>query len=271
MTGDDRLHLNRGRASVEIDPGRGGRLAALVVDGHPLLFSARSVALQWGSYPMVPWAGRVADGRFSFAGATVELPKNLPPHAAHGVGFTSPWAVVDRGSSEVELTTDLGSPWPFGGQVSQRFRLDEGGLTIELTVTAGDGAMPVMVGWHPWFNRHLGTEGANRSPVEVELGFAARSMYELDDRAIPTGRLVAPQPRPWDNCFTGVDEDPLLTWPGLLELRLSSSCDHWVVYDQPGHAICVEPQSAAPDAFNREPAVVAAGDRLEAWFRLGWR
>ncbi len=266
--GDDTLHLTCGAASVAIDPVRGGRLSALVVDGHPLLFSARSVALQWGSYPMVPWAGRVADGRFGFAGTVIELPRNLPPHAAHGVGFTSSWAVVDHGSSEAEVATELASPWPFGGKVAQRFRLDDDGLTIELTVTAGDAAMPVMVGWHPWFNRHLGVE--NGSPVEAELGFAARSMYELDERAIPTGRLVAPTPRPWDNCFTGIDEGPVLTWPGLAELRLSSSCDHWVVYDRPGHAICVEPQSDAPDAFNREPAVLGAGDRLEAWFRLGW-
>ncbi len=268
--GDDTLHLTCGAASVAIDPVRGGRLSALVVDGHPLLFSARSMALQWGAYPMVPWAGRVADGRFTFAGATIELPRNLPPHAAHGVGFTSSWSVVDHGPDEAELVTELAPPWPFGGRVTQRFRLGEDGLAIELTVTAGDTAMPVMVGWHPWFNRHLGVERANRPPVEAELTFVARSMYELDERAIPTGQLVAPKPRPWDNCFTDVEAGPVLTWPGLVELRLSSSCDHWVVYDEPGHAICVEPQSAAPDAFNREAVVVAAGERLEAWFHLDW-
>lgn len=268
MTGDGTVRLQAGVATVDIEPSRGGRLSSLAVEGHPLLFSARSVALQWGAYPMVPWAGRIADGRFSFAGRVIELPRNLPPHAAHGIGFTSPWSLVDRGQAEAELALDLTPPWPFGGRVSQRFRLDGAGLTISMTVTAGDEPMPLMVGWHPWFNRHLGT--GDGSVVEAELRFAAGSMYEIDERAIPTGRLVDPPPRPWDNCFTGIEEGPVLTWPGLVELRLSSSCDHWVVYDRPGHAICVEPQSEAPDAFNRVPTVLGARDRLEAWFRLAW-
>lgn len=239
-------------------------MSALVVDGHPLLFTARSVALQWGSYPMVPWAGRVADGRFTFAGEAHQLPRNLPPHSAHGTGFVSPWEVVD----DRTIGLDLGPPWPFGGRAEQRFELTDEALTIVLTVTA-ELDMPLLVGWHPWFNRHLG--GPDGRPVEVELGFAARSMYELDDRAIPTGRLVEPTPRPWDNCFTDVEAGPSLRWPGLVELTLTSSCDHWVVYDRPAHAICVEPQTAAPDAFNRDPLVVAAGTSREEWFRLAWR
>lgn len=252
-----------GPASITIDPERGGRVCSLVVDGRPLLFTAGSMALQWGSYPMVPWAGRVADGRFRFAGSDHELPRNLPPHSAHGIGFTRAWEVVD----ETTMAVDLGPPWPFGGRAEQRFDLTAESLTIHLSVTA-EREMPVMVGWHPWFNRHLG--GPDGRAVEAELSFRARSMYELDDRAIPTGRLVEPGPRPWDNCFTEVAEGPVLAWPGLVTLRLTSSCDHWVVYDQPGHALCVEPQSAAPDVFNRQPPVLAAGERFEAWFRLEW-
>lgn len=268
LEGDETVGLRAGPAEVQIDPGRGGRLSALRIDGHPLLFSARSMALQWGSYPMVPWAGRVADGRFHFAGQLHELPTNLPPHSAHGVGFTSSWVVVDQSRSTVQLELELAKPWPFGGQVVQRFELGPESLLIELSVNAGEVAMPMMAGWHPWFNRFIG--GRDGSPVEAELRFGATSMYELDDRAIPTGRLVPPPAGPWDNCFTGVEQDPVLSWPGLVELRLSSSCDHWVVYDQPGHAVCVEPQSDAPDAFNRSPTVLAAGDRLDAWFRLDW-
>ena len=31
---------------------------------------------------------------------------------------------------------------------------------------------------------------------------------------------------------------------------MTSTCDHVVLYDQPRHAICVEPQTGPPDALN---------------------
>lgn len=260
------MQIEAGPARAEIDAERGGRLSSLVVDGHPLLFSASSAPLQWGSYPMVPWAGRVADGRFSQAGVIHELPRNLPPHSAHGLGFVSPWTWLD----DRAMAIDLGPPWPFGGRVEQAFDLEPTSLTMTLTVSATE-EMPVMVGWHPWFNRFLGDPAAPAAgPIEAELDLRATSMYELDRRAIPTGRLVEPPPGPWDNCFTGLAQDPTITWPGLIRLRLSSSCDHWVVYTEPGHALCVEPQSGPPDQFNRSPRLLAAGQRYQAWFRLGW-
>jgi len=36
------------------------------------------------------------------------------------------------------------------------------------------------------------------------------------------------------------------------------------------HATCIEPQSGPPDAFNLEPATLAAGSSIEAWFLLEW-
>ncbi len=251
-------------ASAVVDVERGGRLASLEVDGLQLLLAHPAAgSMQWGSYPMVPWAGRVRDGRFRFGGQTHQLPLNLPPHSAHGVGFTSAWTVVDDRTIEL----DLGPPWPFGGRATQRFDLDRDGLTITMTVEA-DVDMPAMIGWHPWFTRRLvRRDGAT---AEAELAFGPGRMYELDEVAIPTGTLVDPPPGPWDNCFTDLVADPVIDWPGLLGLRLSSSCDHWVVYTEPVDALCVEPQSAAPDDFNRSPTVVPAGGQLEAWFRLDW-
>jgi aldose 1-epimerase len=54
-------------------------------------------------------------------------------------------------------------------------------------------------------------------------------------------------------------------------LDLSSDCQYWVVYTEPTHALCVEPQTDAPDAFNRFPTMIAPGNSLEAWFDLSWR
>lgn len=213
---------------------------------------------------MSPWAGRVRDGRFDFDGRTHRLPLNLPPHSAHGVGFVNPWRVVDPATIEMDLT----EPWPFAGRLRQTFELHDDRFEMNLTVEA-DETMPAMLGWHPWFERRLLLSDGTESDAELEFG--RPPMYELDDVMIPTGELVACPDGPWDNCFTGLDRDPVIRWPGALEIRLTSTCDHWVVYTEPNHALCVEPQSAAPDAFNRAPTVIEAGESMTHRFSIHWR
>lgn len=214
---------------------------------------------------MAPWAGRIRRGRFGFGGVDHEMPLNLPPHSAHGTGFVSPWQIESRYADRVAMVMEFDDPWPFDGRLRQTLEATADGLTMTLSVEA-DEDMPAMVGWHPWFRRFL--DGPDGSPVEARLDFGTPSMYELDGEQIPTGRLIPRPDGPWDNCFTGLEGDPTITWPGVLSIELSSSCDHWVVYTEPADALCVEPQSAAPDEFNRTPAVVPAGGRLEHRFDI---
>jgi aldose 1-epimerase len=95
-------------------------------------------------------------------------------------------------------------------------------------------------------------------------------MYLRDDEGIPTGELVAPPPRPWDDCFVRPLATPELRYPGLT-VRVESDCDHWVVYDQPSHATCVEPQSGPPDAVNLGLAtVLEPGEFLQRSMTVSW-
>ena len=243
---------------VHVDASAGGRIARLLVGGLDLLVGPDIAPLAWGSYPMVPFAGRIALGRFRFRGAEVSLPTNLPPHAAHGYGFVAEWAWIDDDA----ISFDFAAPWPFRGSAIQRFAVGEHSLTCSIEVRAIDD-QPVMVGWHPWIRREL-DDGATLD-LRVEPG----RMYELDDM-IPTGRLIEPPSRPWDNCFVDLAEPPVLRWSNGLQVEVTSSCSHWVVYDEPAHAICVEPQTAAPDEVNRDPLVVIGGDRLQHSMTLRW-
>jgi aldose 1-epimerase len=208
----------------------------------------------WGSYPMVPYAGRVRRGRFRFDDTDHELPINLGPHAIHGTTFDVPWAVEPDGS----LVADLGERWPFGGHARQRFELTEDRLVCTLEAHADQRSMPATLGWHPWFRR------------PVELAFSARSMYQRDADGMPTGELVAPPPGPWDDCFTGVDTPPVLTFTDGPTVEISSDCDHWVVYTEPQHALCVEPQSGPPDGFTLAPHVVEPGAPLIRHMTWRW-
>jgi aldose 1-epimerase len=262
----DLLVRERGNARLEIDPAAGGRLASLVVGGFGLLARTGGDPVAWGCFPTVPYPGRIRDGTFTFEGRRVELPRNLPPHAGHGTVLDRAWTVVD----DRTLTVDLGPAWPFAGRVTQQFDLEGDELRVSLTLDA-DEPMPGAVGWHPWFPRRLTGSAARPAPPSppADLRFDAAHMFVRDAAGIPTGETHPPTPRPWDDCFTGVRSAPTLTWPGVLRLELTSSCDYWVVYDEPPDTICLEPQTSPPDFVHLDPVVVRPGRPLSA--RMTWR
>lgn len=248
------MELSSSAVRVSIDTKAGGRIASINLRGHELLVTESKDPMGWGSYPMIPWAGRVRRGRFAFRGGEYQLHVNMAPHSIHGTCFTRPWDVNEDGT----LGIDLGSSWPFGGSAIQRFDLTKDRLICTIEVHNDIRSMPACVGWHPWFRR------------PVSLSFAASKMYVRDVEYIPSGELIAPPSGPWDDCFTGVLAPPKLNWPGGPTVSLTSSCDHWVVYDQPAHAVCVEPQTGPPDAFNLAPEIVEPGKPLVASMTYTW-
>ena len=95
-------------------------------------------------------------------------------------------------------------------------------------------------------------------------------MWERDEVGIPTGERVPVPPGPWDDCFGDVAGHLVVCWPGFGSTRLESNMTSWVVYDEHPDLVCVEPQSDAPDAFNREPKILESGETLEAWMQVYW-
>lgn len=260
--------LRCGEARALLDAEAGGRLAALEVDGLSLLVARGPGALArptaWGSYPLAPWAGRVRRGRFRHGGREYRLPINWPPHAIHGTTFDRAWRVASRDDRSARLEIDLGEAWPFRGHAVQTFALSENALDWQLTVSAENEPFPACLGWHPWWRRRL-ERGA-----EVRLAFEARWMYRRDDEGLALPDRVAPGSGPWDDCFTGVAAPPTLVWDGALRLALRSDGDHWVVYDEPEHALCVEPMTGPPDALNIAPRTVEPGRPLTLSVRASW-
>jgi aldose 1-epimerase len=127
--------------------------------------------------------------------------------------------------------------------------------------------MPASMGWHPWFVRRL-----PGLPGELELELDAGAMYLRDAAGITTAKRVSPPPAgPWDDCFTDLRRPPVLRWPGFLELTIESDCPAWVVYTEPEDALCVEPQTAPPDALNTGPTIVEPGRPLLAEMTWRWR
>jgi aldose 1-epimerase len=242
------IELRAGEAHCVISPDEGGRVASLRVGTRQLLIERPSEVgsepdpMSWGCYPMAPWAGRVRHGQFAFGGTAFQLPINFAPHAIHGTVFTRSWHVDLVEDSAATMSCTFGANWPFGGAVGQRIDLYPDRLVCELAITATSHEMPAELGWHPWFVK----------PHSANLRFA--KMYVRDHEGIPSGALIEPGIGPWDDCFIDPLEPIELRYVDASDdtfiLTISSDCNHWVVYDQPNHATCVEPQSGPPNAFN---------------------
>lgn len=222
--------------------------------GTEVLVTRADDTLGWGCYPMVPFAGRVRDARLDFGGRVHELDANAGRHAIHGTVFDAAWELDAHDDVSATLVTGLGARWPFEGLVIHRIEVDPIGITMRVAVHA-DESQPIQIGWHPWFVK----------PSRVAHGCELMVVRGRD--GIATSTLVETPDGPWDDCFVAGGAPPTLTVGGV-DLVLSSDCSHWVVYDMPDHATCIEPQSGPPNAINDAPEVVEAGAMCARWFRI---
>lgn len=257
----ERITLAAGDAEADVLPDNGGRIGGLRIGGVELLRQGE----RFGSFPMVPWCGRIREGRFRDGAAVHQMPLNAPPHAIHGTARNSAWHTARTSADEAVLTHDLAEPWPYPGRVTQQIRLTGDSLTLTMSVETYGSSFPAQIGWHPWFNRTLGGE-------DVMIDFAPAWQEERGEDHLPTGQRTDPQPGPWDDCFGmpgGVDVT--LTWPGQLELKVASREEWVVVYDEQPEAVCVEPQTGPPNGLNTHPRLVTPLEPLEAATTWTWR
>ncbi|MEP1125784.1 MAG: aldose epimerase [Ilumatobacter sp.] len=294
MTGD--VELSAGDARMVVVPAAGGRIRQISVAGVDLLAEASDHdphSTHWGSFPMAPWAGRIRNGRFDFLGIshTLDLnhqdgdgtgggtlsppvpatPGTLPTqdrdrHAIHGTTFAREWTVASADGNRIAMSCELVDPlgvdslgWSLAGRADQVITLAPDHVALWMRVAATDEVFPASIGWHPWFAK------------PDRMDFDPVAMYEQDSAGIPTGRLVTPPAGPWDDCF--VNHHPIVLHyerATAATVTVSSPVDHWVVYDRPDRATCIEPQTGPPDAPTIRPKVVAPGAPLGITMKIGW-
>jgi aldose 1-epimerase len=265
------LLLSAGRLALDLAPEAGGSIARFAADGHDLLRPAATASGNDNAcYPLVPFSNRIANGRVSFEGTTIELAPNWPGlrHPMHGDGWARAWAVArsDRGSAELVYEHDGKEGWPFRYRARQAFRLDPQCLTIEMSLENLEArAVPGGMGLHPFFVRD----------PDSELTFKAAAVWLGDAEVLPTERVEVPErwdfARPrrvddvvLDNCFTGWEGAASIAWPSRrlkLDLSATEPFRHLVVFVPPGrNFFCVEPVSHANGAI--ASTRIAAGATL---------
>jgi aldose 1-epimerase len=278
-----RITLESGLLRAKIDPRLGAGIAELSlkrVGGEPLaLMRPAPPEANWfndlACYVLAPWSNRIRGGLFVWQGRTIQLDPDWPDGTAiHGVVKDKPFRMVERSPVSVTLGCDLRGgtaeswPWAFGCGV--RYSLGERSLHARLRVTRAPtdrpGAMPVGLGFHPFFPRTLADPRD-----QVVIRYAPSGRYPAQSM-IPTGptrcdettrSLVAGSPlgsSALDDVFLGSTDGAEIIWPAS-GVRLRYSCSecfgHGVVYtgrpDSSGAvepAFCLEPVSMVNDGFN---------------------
>jgi len=235
------FEIDNGEIFLAIDVDQGARISSLRFREIECVLPFRGETLTWGWYAMAPWAGRIRNGKISDrAGTEFQLPTNLAaPHAIHGFTLTNSWQEIGAGRFAIDF------PAPYhGARLEQRFELLDNALRWSLEYEAGELEIPAWLGFHPWFPRELDRGGA------VEIDFHPGKMLERGPDQIPTGKLIAPTLGPWDDAFTEIRGVPRVFWEDALSIEVESDAPYWVVYNQDPDGVCVEPQSAPPDAAN---------------------
>ena len=282
------VSLACGDYSLDVLPQIGGAVAGLRFRGlHVLRRTPPGTVepLASSGFPLVPFANRIAHGRFRFGATDVRLDRNAPEqaHPLHGQAWRHPWSVESRSSREIVLTYEHArGQWPWAYAARQVLTLDADGLRVQLELmNRADEPMPAGLGWHPYFHR----------TPRMRLRTKVAHVWLTDQACLPT-RLAPgnpfgdwhsaeplPEERLIDHCYGGWSGRAELDWPEeALCVRLSAGGPlRWLhVFVPPGgDFLCLEPVSHMPDALNRpEPPeitglrVLAPGETLAATVRL---
>ena len=149
---------------------------------------------------LAPWANRLDEHAFYANGSRFELDRELANYLTddfgqpiHGILWRCPhWRVEALRSTprfaearcrlDFSEHPDLVAQFPFPHTIAMTHRLQGRRLNVRTEIlNTGDSPMPVSCGFHPYFQLH----DCDRDDWVARLG--ARTVWDLDDRFIPTG------------------------------------------------------------------------------------
>jgi len=267
------------------------RVASLdIIAGPPNLDVWREHPFRSGIPLLFPWPGRIAAGLFYFQGREIRLPINEPArgHSIHGLTWNCAFRVVKRGPYYVHTELDSASNlelsriWPYRFILEIDYEVGNGLRLRARARNAGNEAMPLGFGAHPYFHAPLGAAG-HRGDLEVQVA-PAIAQWPLDEKMIPTGSPVALSGRfdlrtpqklgdlSYDDAFHLDSARDLAAPCGRLvnpanqtaiEVRAEADFGEFVVYAPPDReVVALEPYTCGPDAFNLAARGVQSGMRV---------
>jgi len=275
---------------ISIIPEFGGTVSAIVLGRSGRLYSVldgyreRKDFLEDDRYRgvhLIPFASRIENGQYSFRGRRFKLPLNDPAFrgAIHGFFRAEPLNLEEVAINEENITarftaayggTVMGYPFPFEAALTFGLgRTDGFTCTVEIRNT-GTGAMPLCIGWHPYFRLD--------GPVDtLRLELPVREQITLDRHMAPDGTRTDAGELSRGVPMSGMHFDgiyPLaLTGVGRAVAKLTDTAslaclnlwqetgpqkfNYIVVYTPPDRrSVAIEPLTSNVDAFNNGEGLI---------------
>lgn len=223
---------------------------------------------------LFPFAGRIRGARYKYRDREYQLEAaDGQGNAIHGFVYTRPWRVVAHTSSSItgEFQASIDDPsilerWPSDFRIRATYEVRGSRLLSTYDIhNPGTSPLPWSFGTHPYFR----LSHAGGSPADAIVQFDVTRRWELAD-LIPTGALQGVQDagelsrgvrignREFDDVFTGLKIQNGI-WAGHVTdgasaitttIRFGAPFQDCVVFIPPHReAICLEPYTSAPNAF----------------------
>ncbi len=138
---------------------------------------------------LMPWPGRVGDGRYSFGGREHQLALSEPSlgNALHGLVRWASWQAEPLSAARVLMRHRVHPQdgYPFCIDLEVAYELTANGLSVTATATnRGAGPAPFGAGFHPYLT--LGTPRIDTCLLRIP----AATVLLMDDRLLPVGRTA---------------------------------------------------------------------------------
>jgi aldose 1-epimerase len=205
-----------------------------------------------GCAVLLPYAGRIRNGTYSYEGRNYSLPRNSEGNAIHGFLKDATMEVRRRTEESVDLQTLLAHPgYPSKLEVKISYRVYSAGFSAYCTVVnVGKRNAPLSIGFHPYF---AGGEWRIEHECNVEK-------LELSDDYFPDGAKQSfnfngkkfGTTNSFDDCFYFPCDAVLKANLTRLKIR-KKNMPYVVVYNgrwAEDKSVAFEPYTSAPDAFN---------------------
>jgi aldose 1-epimerase len=274
--------LRDGDITVGLAPDCGGALTRFEVRTHrsvsevlrPSVEGSHAIpcSLSSSCFPLVPYCGRLREGRFEFENRGYQYPLNALPerHSSHGDGWSRPWTLskLDRRSATMSLEADASAPFQY--YCEQSVSIADNRVSIVLSVrNLSVQRIPVGLGLHPYFAHRDGAIIRARLPTRWRWD---QEMMPVNMEANPNSRsfLQGQHVNELDVCaeYANWDGEAIIEWPARnfrVELKTHPPLAHVVMWMPRGESFfCFEPMSHATDGLNMQ----ISSQKPEGYFLL---
>jgi aldose 1-epimerase len=251
------VSISRGSSSAVVETA-GGHVAEVTLGGEPVVKPSTDGSQTHGGIAvLLPYAGRVRRGEYTFEGRNYKLPVGAGGNAIHGFAKDARWKVARRRADSVLLTSRLeGQGFPGIIEAAITYSIARSSFSTSCAVkNIGKTDSPMVVGFHPYF---LGDDWRISTERTVQRYLLRDSYFPTGERVRFSFEGVGPRSK-LDDCFkaSGV----VRFHSGRRELVIRRRrMPYLVVYDgeyAEGRSVAIEPYTGLPDAYNNGIGLVA--------------